>query len=171
MKNILLVATFLSFAGLTFAQKDVVGDLFSKYSGTQGITVVNITGDMLKLMMDAQQQKQDTVFSSKLSEVRVLAVEKGCDKPATLDFRSEVYDKLDKSLYKEMISIKQNEEDVKVLLRESNGRIAEVLVIIGGASDNALIQVKGDMLLSELEQMAGKYQMKGFEHLKRMEKE
>lgn len=170
MKKLIFLVSSMAIASCTFAQKDIVGDVFSKYAGAQGVTTVNVTGEMLNLFTQVEQQMQDTVFSSKLSEVRILALEKNCDKPATLDLRAEVYDKLDKSVYKEMLSVKQTDEDVVILIKESNGRIHELLIIAGGNDDNALIQVKGDMLLSEMAQMAGKYQMKGFDHLKKFEK-
>jgi hypothetical protein len=69
-----------------------------------------------------------------------------------------------------MMSVKQNDEDVFILVRESGNRISEILIIVGGQKDNALIQVKGDLLLSELADMAGKYQMKGLEQLRNLEK-
>ncbi|HLO57600.1 MAG TPA: DUF4252 domain-containing protein [Bacteroidales bacterium] len=170
MNKLILVAASLLLANCTFAQKDIISDVFSKYAGAQGVTTVNITGDMLNLITQAQQQMQDTVFTSKLTEVRILALEKNCDKPADINLKSEVYDKLDKSVYKEMMSVKEQDEDVVILIKEAKGRISEVLLIAGGKDDNALIQVKGDMLLSEVAKMAGKYQGKGFDHFKMLEK-
>lgn len=170
MKKILFAMTAILISGATFAQKDLITSFFEKYSGQEGITIINVSGDMLKLMTDAEQERRDTVFTSKLSEVKVMALEKNCEKPVSVDFRSEVYDKLDKSVYKEMMSVKQNEEDVFILVRESGNRISEILIIVGGQKDNALIQVKGDLLLSELADMAGKYQMKGLDQLRRLEK-
>jgi hypothetical protein len=170
MKKILIGITALFFSCMTYAQKDLITSVFEKYSGTEGFTTVNVSGDMLKLITQAEQDRRDTVFSSTLSEIKVLAMEKNCDKPVTIDLRAEVYDKLDKSVYKEMVSVKQADEDVVILVRESNGRIAEVLIIAGGKDENALIQIKGNMLLSEMADMAGKYQMKGFEQLKKLEK-
>jgi hypothetical protein len=124
---------------------------------------------MLKLITQAEQERRDTVLNSKLSEIRILSLESNCDKPVDLDLRRDIYDKLDKSQYKEMMSVKQQDEDVVILLKEVNGRIAEILIIAGGKNDNALIQIKGDMLLSEIADMAGKYQMKGMEKLKMLE--
>lgn len=171
MKKILIVLVAVSFTGMACAQKDVVSAVFEKYAGTEGITTVNITGDMLNLVAHVEEQRRDTTFTSRLSEVKILALETGCDKPAaTIDLRAEVYSKLDKSVYKEMMSVKQSDEDIIILMKESNGRIAEILIIVGGKDDNALIQVKGDMLLSEMAEMAGHYDMKGFEHLKKLEK-
>jgi hypothetical protein len=169
MKKIFFALVALSLVSCTFGQKDLVSSIFEKYSGTDGITTVNITGDMLKLITQAEQERRDTVLNSKLSEIRILSLESNCDKPVDLDLRRDIYDKLDKSQYKEMMSVKQQDEDVVILLKEVNGRIAEILIIAGGKNDNALIQIKGDMLLSEIADMAGKYQMKGMEKLKMLE--
>ena len=166
----LILVIILCSTGIAFAQKDLVSAIFEKYAGVEGITTVNISGDMLKMFAQAEAERRDTTFSSTLSEVRILSIEKGCDKPATIDLRAELYDKLDKSVYKEMVTIKKEGEDVVILIREINGRIAELLLIAGGSNENALIQVKGDMLLSEMSDMAGKYQMKGFDQLKMLEK-
>jgi hypothetical protein len=170
MRKIIIGMMALCFSGMAFAQKDPVSAVFDKYAGVEGITTVNITGDMLKLISQAEEQRRDTVFTSKLSEVKILALEKSCDKPATMDLRTELYDKLDKSVYKEMLTVKQNDEDVIILAKELKGRLAELLIIVGGKNENALIQVKGDILLSELAGLADKYQMKGFEQLKKLEK-
>jgi len=170
MKKILLGLLALCLTGILFAQKDLVSAVFEKYAGIDGITTVNITGDMLKLFAQAEEQRRDTTFVSKLSEVRILALEKNCNSPVALDLRSELYDKLDKSIYKEMLSVKQKGEDIVILMKEINGHIAEILIIAGGEDENALIQVKGDMLLSEMANLADKYQMKGFEQLKKLEK-
>jgi len=171
MKKIIFGLMAVCITGIACAQKDVVSSVFEKYAGKEGFTTVNITGDMLNLVAHVEEQRRDTTFTSRLSEIKVLAVDKTCDKPApAIDLRAEVYDKLDKSVYKEMISVKQNDEDVVILAKEANDRIAELLIIVGGKDDNALIQVKGDMLLSELAEMAGHYQVKGFEQLKKFEK-
>jgi len=170
MKKILLGLLALCLTGILFAQKDLVSAVFEKYAGIDGITTVNITGDMLKLFAQAEEQRRDTTFFSKLSEVRILALEKSCNSPVAFDMRSELYDKLDKSIYKEMLSVKQKGEDIVILMKEINGHIAEILIIAGGEDENALIQVKGDMLLSEMANLADKYQMKGFEQLKKLEK-
>jgi hypothetical protein len=170
MRKIIIGAIALLLTGLAYGQNDVVSAIFNKYAGMEGITTVNITGDMLKLIAQAEEERIDTTFSSKLAEVKIMALEKSCDKPANIDLRAEVYDKLDKSVYKEMMSVKQNDEDVIILVKELKGRIAELLIIVGGQKENALIQVKGDILLSEMADIAGKYQLKGFEQLKKLEK-
>jgi hypothetical protein len=157
-------------AGSISAQKDPVTAIFEKYSGKEGFTVVNISGDMLNMMAQARAEQGDTLFRSKLTELKILAVEKCTDQAQTVNFRTELVDKLDRSVYKEMMTVKQSDEDVLILIRESKGRISEFLVVVAGSDDNVIIQGKGDMLMSEMSQMAGSFPMKGLEHLKELEK-
>ena len=168
MKRIALAFCTLFIALSGFSQNDIISSFFDKFAGAEGITTVNITGDMLKLMAQAEMERRDTVIKSTLSEIRILSAEDESDIPDGFNLKAEIIDKLDKSVYKEMIRVNQTDEDVLVLVRESNGRIQELLVVVGGDDENALSQIKGDMLLSELADMAGRYQMKGFEHLKKM---
>jgi len=170
MKRIILGMIALCCLGTSYAQKDVISTIFDKYAGKEGFTTINVTGDMLKLFTQAEEQRRDTLITSKLSEVKILALDKDCGQSAVLDLKTELLDKIDKSVYKEMISIRESNENITILMKEFNGRIAELLVIVDGLDDKVLIQVKGDILLSEMAQIAGQYQMKGFEHFKKLEK-
>jgi hypothetical protein len=92
------------------------------------------------------------------------------DASAAPDFKAEVYDKLDKQVYKEMMTVKESDQNVVVLLKEKGGKISEFLLLVTGKNDNVLIQAKGDMLLSEMADLGGKCNIKGLEQLKMLEK-
>ena len=169
MKKTIFILLAWGLTTLSFGQKDPVSAVFENFSGKDGYVVVNITGDMLQMVSRAEAARRDTTFRSRIDELRILATDKSKGTPA-LNFRSEVYNKLDKSAYKEMMTVKQSDEDVVILVKEMNDRISEFLIIVSGTDDNVLIQAKGDMLLSEMGEMAGGYPMKGFEHLRKFEK-
>jgi hypothetical protein len=169
MKKAILCMIIMAFAVTLHAQKDPVSAVFDKYAGKEGFVAVNITGDMLKMFAQMEEQRRDTTFISKMTGIKILATEKSCDKPV-VDFIAEVYDKLDKSAYKELMSVKEEDEDVYILAKESSGRISELLIVVSGKDDNALIQMKGDILLRELGEMAEAYDIKEFKHLKNFNK-
>ena len=88
------------------------------------------------------------LFSQKSRHFRILVREKEkSDGSAVPDFKTEVYDKLDKQAYKEMMTVKQSDQNVVILVKENGGRISELLLMVTGKDDNVLIQAKGDMLL------------------------
>jgi hypothetical protein len=171
MKKVMVILAMACFTGVLFAQKDPVTAAFEKYDGKEGFTVVTLSGDMLNMFTKAAEEKHDTTFQSKITSLRILVREKDKeDATAVPDFKAEVYDKLDKQAYKEMITVKQSDQNVVILVKENGGRISEMLLMVTGKEDNVLIQAKGDMLLSELADLGGKCQIKGFEQMKMLEK-
>jgi len=169
MKKMMVILVMMGLTATVSAQKDPVSAAFEKYSGKEGFTTVNISGDMLKMISQAEEQRRDTTFQSKLTDLKILVREGKCDEAQTTNFRTEVYDKLDRKEYKEMVTVKESDKDVVILVKESGGRVSEFLLLVTGKDKNVLIQAKGDMLLRELSDLSGKYQMKGLEQLKSLE--
>lgn len=170
MKKGIIILAMACFAGAVFAQ-DPISAAFEKYNGKQGFTVVTLSGDMLNMFTQAAQEKQDTIFQSKITSLRILVREKDNNDGAVVpDFKTEVYDKLDKKVYKEMMTVKQSDQNVVVLVKENGGRIGELVLMVTGKDDNVLIQAKGDMLLSEMADLGGKCQIRGFDQMKMLEK-
>jgi hypothetical protein len=171
MKKVMIILAMACLTGTIFAQKDPVTAAFEKYDGKEGFTVVTLSGDMLNMFTKAAEEKHDTSFQSKISSLRILVREKGKGEGTPVpDFKSEVYDKLDKQVYKEMMTVKQSDQNVVILVKEKGGRISELLLMVTGKDDNVLIQAKGDMLLSEMADLGGKCQINGLEQLKMLEK-
>jgi hypothetical protein len=170
MKKMMIILAIMGLAFTAFAQKDPVTAVFEKYAGAEGYTTVNISGDMLNMITKAEEERRDTSFQSKLSEIKILVREKTCDEASVPDFKSEVLDKIDKKVYKEMMTVKEEDENVIILVKESDGRISELLLVVTGKNDNVLIQAKGDMLLREMADLAGKCQMKGFDQFRKLDK-
>jgi hypothetical protein len=170
MKKLMIILAMVSFTGTMFAHKDPVSAAFDKYNGKEGFTTVSLTGDMLNMITKAAGESHDTTFQSKLTSVRILVREKGKSGSEMPDFKTEVYDKIDKQAYKEMMTVKEADQDVVMLVKENGGRISEFLLLVTGKDDNVLIQAKGDMLLREMADLGGKCQLKGFEQLKKFDK-
>lgn len=165
MKKMMFLTLSLLMAITASAQKDHVNSFFDKYTGVEGITSVNISGDMLNMMAEAQAEQIDSAFASRFTSIRILAAKKVSDNPVKINLKTDLVDKLDKAVYKEMMTVKEADQDVVIFFQESNGRIIEMLLVVSGSDENVLIQIKGDIVLSEMAQMAGKFKMQGFEHL------
>ncbi len=171
MKKGMIILAMACFAGAIFAQNDPVAAAFEKYDGKDGFTVVTLSGDMLNMFAKAVEEKQDTAFQSKITSLRILVCEKDKNGGSAIpDFKTEVYDKLNRQAYKEMMTVKKSDQNVVILVKENGGRIGELLLMVTGKEDNVLIQAKGDMLLSEMADLGGKCQIKGFEQMKMLEK-
>lgn len=166
MKKIIIGLAMLALTGMMFAQSDPTLSVFDKYTGQEGFIAINMTGDMLRMAAEMQEYKKDTTLLSELSELKILVYE-GDDEKSDVNLYSEVYNVIDKSVFKELMTIREENTDVTMLARENDGVISEFILLVGG-DDNVVIHAKGNILLRELASMSGNFNMTGLEQLKKM---
>ena len=172
MKRIVLclwVAVTLSSATVVMAQQDPVTKLFERYSGKEGFTTVYVTGDLLKMAAKCDAEDQDLSFLSSLTEVKVLAQECKEGQNAGINFHDEIWPNLDHSAYKELLIVKEKDQDVKMVARENGKTISEFLIIVSGKDENVLVQIKGSIDLDKMNQLSDSFDFKGFDQLKKLE--
>ena len=165
----LLIAVTSIYSTVVIAQQDPVNSLFEKYAGKEGFTTVHLTGDLLKLAAKMDSEDKNMNFLSQITEINVLAQEGIEGQSSGLNFHSEIWPGLDKSAYKELLIVKEKDQDVKMLARENGDIISEFLIIVSGLNENVLVQVKGNMNLKELDHLSDSFDFKGFDQLKKLD--
>jgi len=172
MKKIMgcfLLAVTSVFSTVVMAQQDPVSKLFDRYAGKEGFTTVLVTGDLLKMAAKCDPEDKDLSFLSRLTEVRVLAQECKEGKANGINFHAEIWPDIDQSAYKELLIVKEKDQDVKMLARENGNTISEFLIIVSGIDENVLVQIKGNLKMSEMDQLSESFDFKGFDQLKKLE--
>jgi hypothetical protein len=88
----------------------------------------------------------------KISGIKILAQE---DKEITgeLNFYDELKKSLDFNKYKELVVVKEKDQDVWIIARENNDRIAELLIIVGG-DENVLVWIEGNFTFEDLSELS-----------------
>ena len=159
MKNIIFILFVCCLTKLLNGQTDAVDRIFKEYAGAEGFTTINISGDMLKMLAKLDPDDADLRKISKLEEIKILTQENrtACK---DLNFYNEIYNQLDKSLYKELMVVKDNDENVNMLFREDNGIISEFLLIVSSNDENVLISIKGEIELNKLDELSGSFNIK-----------
>lgn len=158
MKRLIIVLFVCALANLAKGQTDPVSTVFEKYAGNEGFTTVNITGDMLRMLSKLYPENQDLNEVSKLDEIKILTREdRSINKD--LDFHDEIYSKLNKELYKELMVVRDSDEKVTMLVREENGTIHEFLLIVSGIDENVLISIKGEIDMNRLGDLSDELDM------------
>ena len=165
----LLIAVASVYSNVVIAQQDPVNTLFEKYAGKEGFTTVYLTGDLLKLAAKIDQEDPDVKFLSKITEIKVLSQECVEGQPSGLNFYAEIWPGIDKSAYKELLVVKEKDQNVKMLARENGDVINEFLIIVSGLDENVLVQIKGNLNLKEMDQLSDSFDFKGFDQLKKLE--
>ena len=149
------------------AQSKPISDLFDKYQGKDGFTTVIVNEDAFKLISNMEKTEGELKQPlTRIRKVRVLAQDDD-SVGAGLNFYDELQGSMDFSVYKELVVVKESDQDVRVLARDSNGRLSELLVIVGG-DDNVLVWIEGDFTLEELSQLSQLGGIEGLDILKGM---
>ena len=171
MKRAIFTLAMVLFTLTGFSQSGAVDKLFEKYAGKDGFTTVNISKQMFELFgqMDnnSTEDKDFKDVTSKLTGIRILAYEGKEDN--SINFYKELMKDFPSNEYKELMVIKDKDQNVKFLTRELNGKIVELILIAGG-KENTLICIDGDINLKTISKISKSMQIQGMEKLDKIEK-
>lgn len=157
-------AIFLS-GMIAHGQQSAVDKVFDKYSGQEGYTTVSISSFMFNLLnsleVDDPEYDEFKKATSGISSIKILAQDGEGAEP----FGEELLRMLPRSEYQEMMTVKDQDEEVLFLAKESGGKITEFLLIVSGGSDDVLIAITGDIDLESLSSIASGLDIPGMENL------
>jgi len=165
MKKLLLSFVVITFTFMANAQSDPVNEVFSRYANQEGFTVVNISGDMFNMLKDLDKGDDDLQkLSGSVSDFKIL-VHEGKANADFPGFHELIYNKLDKGAYKELMTVKNHNQDVNFMVKQDGDYISELLMIVSG-DDDVLMRLKGHFKMSDLAGIAGSMNIAGMENLK-----
>lgn len=174
MKTIiqLFVAVLLAIpiAGLSQSPADA---LFDKYSGQEGFTSVYITQHMFSLFADIETEEDESGFFElvkNLDNIKILSMEHdSTGKAPHVNFYKEIMSDFPKDKYEELMVVKKKDQDIKFFIRKEGKKIAELLMVVGGTDDNALISIQGDIDLKTISKLSKTMELEGMENLEEIE--
>jgi hypothetical protein len=171
MKTIAFIVGFLILS-LGGSSQSIMDKLFDKYSGATGFTSVYISKYMFDMFRnkDADPKTQDEMQQtlSKLNCIKILATD---DDPATntsVDLYQEILKVLPGSSYKEIMVVKDKDQNVVFYAKEEKDRVAELLLVVGGKDSNVLISIQGDIDMKNISKLGSTMNIQGMDKLKDM---
>ena len=169
MKRFFIGGVLMMFTLTAFSQQSAVDKVFDKYSGQEGYTTVYISSFMFNLLnsleVDDPEYNEFKKATSGIKSIKILTQ----DGDGSTSFASELMKMLPRNEYKDMMVVKDQEEEVLFLAKESGGKITEFLLIVSGGGDDALIAIQGDIDLESISSIASGLDMPGLENLEDLE--
>lgn len=164
-----LPLAFLLVQGL-YGQNSAVDKLFDKYSGREGYTSVYISKYMFSMFSNLDpDNKEFNDLVGKLSSIKILAADNSVPN-SNVNFYRDIVKELPISQYKELMVIREKDKDMKFLIMEVNGRILELLLIVGGKDDNTLICIQGENInLKNIAKLSKTMKIDGLENLEKID--
>ncbi|MCK5135960.1 MAG: DUF4252 domain-containing protein [Bacteroidales bacterium] len=157
MKKLIFSALMVAFSVSMFAQPAGINRLYYSYKGEEGIVALKIPGFVMKLAGSiADLDREEKQLLRSLRSITVLTIEEADLYPG-VNFTEEIDISRMKGGYQLLMEVHDGDEDVIIAAREKNGKIRDLIVVVGG-DENVLVHVRGRMnndLMENLAEVAG----------------
>ncbi|MBN2214247.1 MAG: DUF4252 domain-containing protein [Bacteroidales bacterium] len=145
---------FVLFAIMAVNAQSPADRLFERYAGKEGYTTVFISKYMFDLFNSVESDKPETQemqeVISKLTGIKILTSE---EPDKSINFLKEIKKEISSDGYKELMIIKEEDQDVRFLAHESEGKISELLLIVSGGGENVLMIIQGDIDMKDISKL------------------
>ena len=171
MKKIALILLLL-LPFLANAQQSQLNSFFEKYSGKDGYTSVYISSYMFELFKKISNKSEEKEFNdiiTRLKSIKILTVDSVTNINSKIKFQKELLSILPKNIYKELMIVKDGSETVSFLFRNEGDKISEFVMTVEGSGSPVLIFLEGDIDLKQLSKLSKTMNIKGFEHLDKVD--
>lgn len=150
--------------------QDVISKFFNKYQDDESFTNVNISSKMFGLFtqIDAETPEDKEVLEaiSKLKGLKILAKENARN---SHELYKEALGLIPKN-FEELMSVRDKDKDMKFMIDENNGKISEMLMVVGGDNEFMIMSLFGEIDLKQISRIGSKMNIKGLENLQKMDK-
>ncbi|HEY9045151.1 MAG TPA: DUF4252 domain-containing protein [Ohtaekwangia sp.] len=168
MKKIFVIALILVAVNGAFAQ-DAISKFFTKYQGDESFTQVTVSSKMFSLFtnMEVESKEDQEVLNaiSKLKGLRILGKENTSDARALY---KEAFALIPGKEFEELMSVRDKDKDMKFLIKESGGKISELVMIMGGTDDFMILSLFGEIDLKQISKIGKKMNVEGLQKLEKM---
>lgn len=173
-KNLILSILAIVALPLMMAAQSPADALFDKYSGQDGFTSVYITQHMFSLFADIETEEDEDGFVELVKNLNCIKIVSVDDESPEINkqvnFYSEIMADFPEEKYEELMVVKKKDQDVRFYILKNDSKISELLMIVGGVEDNALISIQGDIDLKTISKLSKTMNIEGMDNLEEIEK-
>lgn len=170
MKKQILMVLLLSAISLTvWSQKSPVDELFERYEGKEGFTSVYISSKMFSLLsrIDSDDEEFRNLVT-RIKGIRILSID-SANNSYGINLVNELMPRLRRNGYEELMTVKEENDNVFFMIREAGGRIAELVMVTGG-DGSSVVSIQGDLDLKTIASLSDSMGIGELENLEKVNK-
>jgi hypothetical protein len=169
MKNIVIIS--LMFCAVQANGQDAISNFFEKYASDDSFTNVTITSRMFSLFTDLEiESKEDQEVLDAISQLKGLKILAKDDISNGKALYKEALAKLPKNEYEELMSIRDEDKDMKFMIKEKDKVVNELVMIMGGDHDFFILSLYGVIDLKQVAKLSKAMDIEGLDNLKNLDK-
>jgi len=168
MKKLILLSIITTITLSGFCQRSPVDDLFEKYNGKEGYTSVYISSKMFSLLARIDSEDKDFQnLVSRIKSIKILSIDSAAN-VSGVNFCNELLKKLNSTGFEELMTVKEENGEVRFMIHEVNGKIAELVMITGGEG-TSIVSISGDLDLKTIADLSDTMGIEELEDLGKVE--
>lgn len=171
MKNLILTVIAAIMATVAVNAQTSIDKLYKKYAGTDGITSINISPELFKIIagfdMDdsSEKAKETKEVIEQLSGLKMLVYESE-DGKTNQAFIDEIRTLSNVKGYTELMTVDGSDEVVKFLAKKnSQGKVTEMLMIVLEADEAVVMSMTGLLDMQSISKISQTLDIEGLEKL------
>ena len=135
-----------------------VDDLFKEFKNKENVEYVEIPKVMMSMASGLVKKEDGGDLVKKINHVRILSIE---DNPTLSQEFSLKASNLKKKGYEEMVNSNEENEKTLILVKSKGEAISEMVILVTEPSECSLIQLKGKLKPSDVNNLSGITDIKG----------
>jgi len=169
MKSLILsFFVIISTSLASFAQEDAIMKYFSKYVDDERFSAVYISPKMFNMVSkieisDMEPEVQEVIRSMK--GLRILHTEQNA-----VQYYNEALRTISTNDYELLLTARDNGENVRFMVKDNGDIVEELLMIVGGEKNFALLSFLGNIDLKKIGKLAKALDIDNLQYLDKLEK-
>lgn len=170
MKTLIIILITACFGFSANAQNDVVTKLFNDYYDDENFTKISVSSKMFDLFtnIEAGDENEEEILEavSKLKGLKVIAADSVGN---SRELYMSAVKKISGNGYEELMEVKDAKENMKFMIKEKDGLIEELVMVVGGNKSFVIMSLYGEIDLKKISKLSKSMNIKGMEHLKQLD--
>ncbi len=158
----------LSYAGM--AQGTIIEKYFNEYAENEAFTKVTVNSKMFSLFTELEpNSKDEEAFLKAVSKLKGLKVLANDSAVQASGLYVQACTDIDNAGYEELMTVQDAEEDMKFSIKEKNGKIEELIMVVGGRKNFVMLSLYGEIDLNNISKIARSMKINGLENLNKID--
>jgi hypothetical protein len=169
MKKILIIVMIIGGTVQLNAQ-DAISRFFEKYASDESYTNVTITSRMFSLFTDLEMEsKEDQEVLDAISKLKGLKILTKDDITNGKTLYKEALTMLPKAEFEELMSVRDEDKDMKFMIKEKDGKVSELVMLMGGDTQFFILTLFGEIDLKQVAKLSKAMDIDGLDHLNKLD--
>jgi len=170
MKKFSLIASLFLLSLTMMGQGTVITKYFNQYADNEKFTKVSVSQKMFSLFTNLEAgstaEKEFLQAAGKLKGLKVIMADSIPNSAAL--YKQAVAD-VNKAAYEELVSVTDARGNMLFSIKESNGIISELIMVVGAKRQFIMVSLYGEIDLKNISKIAQQMHINGLDQLKHID--